>query len=126
MAKQTSFSAWVDLKPIDRILLENSIVYEKSHSLHTDENIYEGYIARVKLSCQILRELSWRLVVEYDNFDQAWSVDPLLTYRLNPFSIFYVGSTSDYEKLTNEPDDSRDWRLTARQFFLKLQYLFQL
>jgi len=126
MGKQTTLSAWVDLKPIDRVLLENSIVYEKNDDLDTDENIYEGYIARTRLNYQILKDMSLRVVLQYDNFDQAWDFDPLLTYRLNPFSIFYVGSTSDYQEVTGEEVDSRDWRLTSRQFFLKLQYLFQL
>jgi len=126
MGKQTKYSAWIDLKPINRIYLENSIVFEKNDNLETDENIYKGYILYSRLNYQILRELSLRLIVEYDNFDEAWSADPLLTYRLNPFSIFYIGSTSDIKGFVNEDDVIEDWKLSSRQFFMKLQYLFQM
>jgi len=126
MGKKTSWSAWIELKPINRIHWENSVVYEKNDNLDTDENIYKGYILYSQLNYQILRKLSLRLVVEYDNFNEAWSADPLLSYRINPFSIFYVGSTSDYGQLTNNDTDLKDWKLTSRQFFLKLQYLFQM
>jgi hypothetical protein len=65
-------------------------------------------------------------VVQYDDFDKAWAVDPLVTYRLSPFSLFYIGSTYNYEHISDEHSDVERRRLTSRQFFMKLQYLFQL
>jgi len=56
---------------------------------------------------------------------RRWDVDPLLTYRLSPFSVFYIGSTYDYRELPDGAPDQRRWWLTSRQFFAKLQYLFQ-
>jgi hypothetical protein len=67
-----------------------------------------------------------RLVLQYDDFDHRWDVDPLLTFRLNPFSIFYVGSTLDYSEFTGLAPDQDQWRLSARTYFLKLQYLWQI
>ncbi|MCP4584206.1 MAG: carbohydrate binding family 9 domain-containing protein [candidate division Zixibacteria bacterium] len=126
MGKRISYSAWIDLKPFDRIWWENSINFQKSDSLDNDGNIYKGYIYWSRLNYQIFRPLSLRLVFEYDNFDEAWSIDPLLTYRLNPFSIFYIGSTSDIKGFENDDEVITDWKLNSRQFFLKLQYLFQM
>ncbi len=125
---QSDYTAWVDLKPWDRLLLETSCLWSRSRNLVDDATYFDGHILRSKLSLQLTRELSCRLVVQYHDFAKTWEADPLLQYQLNPFSIFYVGSTRDYRLLDpNGPgaDGGEDWRLTARQYFLKVQYLFR-
>jgi hypothetical protein len=62
------------------------------------------------------------LIVEYDDFDKNLSVEPLLSYKINPFTIFYVGSSHGYHDY-DIPD--RQLTNTRQQFFLKFQYLFQ-
>jgi hypothetical protein len=39
--------------------------------------------------------------------------------------MFYIGSTRDYAQVTAAGGSGQDWRLADRQYFLKLQYLFQ-
>ncbi len=126
MGKETLLTASVDLKPVDRLLLENSFVYIKSTDRTTDEELYKDHILRSRLTLQVTRELSTRLVIQYRDFAETWEADPLITYRLNPLSIFYVGSTRDYGNLTPEEHGVQGWRLTDRQYFMKLQYLFRL
>jgi hypothetical protein len=68
-------------------------------------------------------------VIEYSDFDNRLSVDPLLTYRVNAFSVIYLGMTSNYHKTSELGADgkySESNRLKTRQFFAKLQYLFQI
>ena len=66
------------------------------------------------------------IFVQYNDRFDNWDVDPLLTYRINSLTVFYIGSTHRYVDL-NLTDHGRDgWTLTNRQFFVKLQYLFQL
>ncbi len=76
-------------------------------------------------------------MAQYNDFYKTWDFDPLVTYRISPFSLFYIGTTYDYEKIygLNEDgdiivpdgDNGRDiTRLRSRQFFMKLQYLFQI
>ena len=57
---------------------------------------------------------------------RRWDIDPLVTYRISPFSLFYVGSTHDFNDLKTDPNGSSKWSLTERHLFMKLQYLFQL
>jgi len=66
------------------------------------------------------------LVVQYNDSWNNWDIDPLLTYRISPFSVFYVGSTHDITELTGEPNDRKIWKQTSQQFFMKLQYLFRI
>ncbi len=129
-ARETSTGIWVDFKLMDRLLLETSFNYLEGNDLDTDERLYEGTTFWTRLNYQITRELSLRVVGQYDDGDKRWDIAPLLTYRLNPFSIFYVGTTIDYhdfDEFDNEENHLRtSSRLGSRQFFMKLQYLFQL
>jgi hypothetical protein len=127
MGRQTSISLAADLHPSERLLLEPEVDYVISRSTATDEKYFEGYIARTRVSYQFSRELSLRLVTEYNDFRERWSVDPLITYRINPFSTFYAGATYDYDRYYDcGVDMTRTLTcLSQRQFFIKLQYLFQ-
>ncbi len=122
---QLSYSAFVDLKPIDRLIIQPNIAFARSRDLVTDQEYYSGYITRTRILYQASRQLSFRMVVQYDDFSRAWEIDPLMTYRLSPFSVFYLGSSSDYSNIPAAGSSPSEWRLASRQFFLKLQYLFQ-
>lgn len=129
MGKVLDVSLWSSIKPHARVLVQQWLDYARATQFDSGEELYEGYIYRTRLNYQVSRPLAVRLVVEYDDFSELWRVDPLLTYRLNPFSVFYAGMTSNYRNLGREEasgDISYSNRLVSRQFFVKLQYLFQL
>jgi hypothetical protein len=126
--KEWSVYASMNLKPIDRMTIEPTFIFSKSTHVETDQELFSQYITRTRVSLQATRELSVRLVVQYDDYYRQWDIDPLLTYRLSSFSVFYVGSTFDYNEYftvnSNETINSQ-WKQSQRQFFMKLQYLFQ-
>jgi hypothetical protein len=126
--KEIILSLWANLKPLDRLLVETSYDFNNSHHGKTGEKLFEGYIARTRLNFQVTAELSSRLVVQYNDFYRTWDIDPLLTYRLSPFSVLYVGSAYEYCRFHCLGKDGigRATRMTSRQFFMKLQYLFQI
>ncbi len=151
--RELSIETNLSLKPIDRVIIEPYFSYLKSNDLKTDRLFFENYVLRARTRLQITRTLSIRLVVQntyrkralqvspnpdddYAYYEQKnWSVDPLLTFRISPFSVFYAGVTYDFEKLpadlypfySAEPDPNlvQDWGMTSRKFFIKIQYLFQ-
>ncbi|MFN2370688.1 MAG: DUF5916 domain-containing protein, partial [Candidatus Krumholzibacteriia bacterium] len=125
IGRQEDYSFWCDLKPLDRVLLESSVMWSRSRHLDSDREYFDGWVMRSRLGLQLTRELSLRLVLQYDDFRSLWEADPLVQYQLNPFSIFYVGSTRDYRLLAPGGTDDESWRLVERQYFLKLQYLFR-
>ena len=84
--------------------------------------IYRGYIFRTRLNYQFTKRLFLRLVLQYDNFDELFDLDPLLTYRINPFSAFYIGSALDYQDFGRNAGIAQ----TERTYFFKFQYLFNL
>ncbi len=116
------FEAGAFIKPFNRLVIEPELTYAKLDHPDDGSTIFEGYIFRSRINYQFTREFFLRLIVQYDKFDKQLSIEPLLTYRLNPFSLFYVGSTHGYRDF----DEISGFNRTSRQFFLKFQYLFQL
>lgn len=126
MGKEHGASVWLDFKPLDRFLFTTNWDWVESEDAYTGETLFRGYILRSRWNLQLTRELSARVVFQYNDFRGTWEADPLLTYRINPFSTFFIGSTRDYAEIDPESDGINEWRLTDRQYFMKLQYLFQL
>ncbi|UCD63620.1 MAG: carbohydrate binding family 9 domain-containing protein [Candidatus Zixiibacteriota bacterium] len=123
---ETGIFFGLDLKPFDRLVIEPWVNYLRSTNHETGEELYEGYIARSRFRYQVNRQFSVRLVVQYNDFAERWEVDPLFTYRLSPFSVFYIGSTYDYDNMIEPTSEQKSWELSSRQFFMKLSYLFQI
>jgi hypothetical protein len=126
---ETEIYAELDLKPVNRLTIEPNVSYSKSTEVNTGEELYSGYITRTRIQLQANRELSFRFVIQYNDFNKKWEFDPLLTYRLSSFSVLYAGSTYDYDRLEITPSSAQsymDWKMTSRQYFMKLQYLFRL
>ena len=126
-ANQVQYGAYLNLKPIDRLTVNPSLDYFRMTRLSDGDRYFSGYVTRTRAQFQATRALSARLVVQYDDFARSWDFDPLFTYRLNPFTVLYVGSTVDYAELSDTSVDpiQHKWRTTHRQVFMKLQYLLQ-
>ena len=126
MGKQTDLSLTAYIKASDRIIIQPRFSFLASRELDTGRDLFEGYIARVLSTLQFTPKLSTRLVVQYNDIYRTWDVDPLLTYRVTPFSMFYAGSTHDYQTFDGAGPGMEDrTRLASRQVFAKVQYLFQ-
>lgn len=139
LGREIEFEPSVDLKLNSRLLIENSFQYARSIDRESDAGLYRQSVARSRVTYQFTRRLSARMIVQYEesrdwtdsSFSRNWAFDPLLTYRVNSFSVVYLGSTHYYDDLAANDEeaewhDKSDWALTSRQFFLKIQYLFQL
>lgn len=137
MGRQTRVRGWADLRLVDRILIEGWLTHVESHLLDTKEDLFNGYVAGSRVSYNYSNRLSFRLLSQYNDFSKTWNIDPLITYQISPFSLFYLGTTyyvqqfdnlnhsGDRVAMTEEHPYSHK-RLDSRQFFMKLQYLFQL
>jgi hypothetical protein len=117
--------AWLTIKPMANLVLENDYNYFELSKDRGGEKLYTGYIFRNKTSFQFTRKFFLRLVVQYDSFSKSFDIDPLLSYKWNPFTIFYMGSTHNLADLGSSPNRGR-FIETERQFFAKFQYLFKL
>jgi hypothetical protein len=84
---------------------------------------FEGWISRTRLDLQFTRQFFLRVIFQYDDFSRGLDLEPLLTYRINPFTVFYVGTA---HRWTDYEDDPMGYGIeeTERQIFAKFQYLF--
>jgi hypothetical protein len=126
MGKQLDYGVSATLKPIDRLLISASYGRSQSDDLATGERLFSQSVFWSRLSLQLSRELSMRLISQYNDRWRTWDFDPLITYRINSLTMFYVGSTHNYRDFDLAEDGREGWDLTDRQFFMKLQYLFQI
>ncbi|NOT07520.1 MAG: carbohydrate binding family 9 domain-containing protein [Gemmatimonadales bacterium] len=119
IGKALDVEAWAVLRPASWVTIEPSIE-------HSDLNVngveaFSGAILRTRAQVQFNRQLFLRLIVEHDGFGDELSVEPLLTYRANPFTMVYLGSTRGYRKF----DGPTGWARTDTQYFAKVQYLIR-
>ncbi|MFH2037527.1 MAG: sugar-binding protein [Candidatus Zixiibacteriota bacterium] len=160
---EDSYYLSLNFKPIDRLVIEPSLNWFISDHKESGERLLENTVFRSRFQLQITKALSMRFILQYsmrdinadfldENLDmnhyidnrKRWDFDPLITYRLNPFTIFYVGSTSDqssayyHYSIDSQNEITQEWEniylderkrnmsSSSRQYFMKLQYLFQI
>jgi hypothetical protein len=109
------------IKPTSQLEIDLSYSRARLSSIATGELFYDGYIARMVGIYQFTPEVFLRLIGQYDEFNKAVDVFPLVSYKLNPYTIFYMGSTY----AMTDFGDPYGFVQTSRQYFLKLQYLFR-
>ncbi len=126
MGTETNYGVWADIKPVSRLLFAVNYRRIFSDDLETGERLFSQSIFRLRTDLQMSRRFSFRLITQYNDRYRIWDFDPLLTYRVNSLSVFYIGSTYHYREYALTESSLEDWRLSSRQYFLKFQYLFQL
>ncbi len=111
------------IKPTSRLRMDLRYSRARLTSISTGRLLFDGYIMRANTSYQFTPRLFLRLITEYNHFSRSVNVYPLFSYKLNPFTIFYAGSTYDLRDFSDQRN--LNFQQTGRQFFLKFQYLFR-
>jgi hypothetical protein len=151
IAKSTDGYFGFTLRPFPK-LESKHIYYYSQLGIPTDSSVLAqfgsgrvlvNHLVRWKLNYQFTHRLSARLILDYSSTSPNTSLieevpykqfkgDILLTYLVNPSTAFYVGYTDRYDNLEFLPSDPPALRYTssptlstARQFFVKLSYLFR-
>jgi hypothetical protein len=109
------------IRPTSRLKVELDYSRARLSDLVSGELFFDGYIARTVCVYQFTTEFLVRLIGQYDQFSRKVDIFPLLSYKLNPYTICYAGSTyslTDY----GSPFGVNQ---TVRQYFVKLQYLLR-
>ena len=119
---------YASIKPSSRLVIEPSWSYSRMREQEKDggDTLFDGYILRTRASYQFTREFYARLVVEYNEFSDRLDVEPLLTYRVNPFTVFFLGATNNYAYGADDASADPTWSSMNRQFFAKFQYLLRM
>jgi hypothetical protein len=101
-----------------------SINFEKLKRIDRDDYFFDGYIARMDLRYQFNTSLNFRIISEYNEFSDKFFIQPLISWRPNPDTIFYFGGNQNYVDEFMDYN-SPNYMVNKTQLFLKFQYLIK-
>lgn len=114
-----NISAELQLKPTSKIDVTFEFSRSKLSSKETGETFFDGNIYRMVGIYQFNPEMMFRTILQYNTFNKTFQIYPLFSYKLNAFTTFFIGATSNYINYEGE----YGFRNTEQQYFIKLQYL---
>ena len=114
-----TLTAQIQIKPTSRF--DVTFAYSRARLTNKDTDLiyYDGNIYRATAIYQFSPEMLFRTIVQYDSFERSFQLYPLFSYKMNAFTTFYIGATSNYLNY----QDEFGFRNTDQQYFVKLQYL---
>ena len=124
LGKGYNLETGLSLEPTSWLKTSFSWSTARLESIDSGDEFYNGHIFRNVTTVQFTRKLFIRGIGEYNTFDESFNIYPLVSYKFNAFTMFCAGMTRDY--LEYNLDDTNMYRTTGHQYFVKLQYLFNL
>ena len=134
----------VILRPVTPLRIDNTYLLERLRERGTDASIFTNHIVRSKWNWQFNRELSLRVIAQYDALlanpsltflkrTKNFNADFLVTYLPHPGTAVYVGYNSNLQNLDPTLRFGEGGLLRTRnrfindgkQLFIKLSYLFR-
>ncbi len=132
LGDQFSYGVWLEIRPTPQLLLTLNHSSFRINELDGGPEVASTFVTRGRLTYQFSRRLFLRLVGEYVDDDQSVAVDPLISYKINPFTVFFLGSSHSFDEFNDDPATGEievqdgGYRQTERLFFVKFQYLFRM
>jgi len=154
LARSDTGTAVASFHPFTQLSIDNTYLFSRLRTRETNANIFNNHILRTKWNWQFTRELSLRVILQYnatltqnspsvpaDQFlytylptTKNFNTDILVTYLLHPGTALYVGYNTNQQNL--DPSLQIDPVLRAvhngnrlindgRLFFVKASYLFR-
>lgn len=122
-----NWNVYGTFKPIDRIVSDVSYSYSDLAESYGGKMLYAGWVLSNSTKYQFNRNLFVRLLFQYNSFTKSFILDPLISYKWNPFTILYLGSTHSFEQIEDSNDITKNiLKESSRTIFLKFQYLWQM
>jgi hypothetical protein len=143
LANVTRANLGVTLRPLTPLRIQNSYLLERLTDRANGASIFNNHIIRSNWNWQFNRELSLRLILQYNaalpnpaltslKTSKNYNADLLFTYLVNPWTALYIGYNSNLQDvgLLTSPTGThlvptRGFLNDARQFFVKFSYLLR-
>ena len=119
IGKGHDLTAQLELKPDPHVNFNISYSRARLSSVDTGQLFYDGNIYSGKLIYHLNSRMFIRTIVQYNSFVKAFQVYPLLSYKLDAFTSFYIGATSNFQ----DYGSNYGYTNTEQQYFMKFQYL---
>jgi len=105
------------LKPFPNLNVSYSLGNDRFYKGRGGEAVYKVNIISQRLSYQVSRPLSVRLITDYNDYYGRLYVSVLLSYEYRPGTVFFFGVDDNREK-----DFQGFFRGTGRYYFIKFSY----
>ncbi|HEY2930928.1 MAG TPA: hypothetical protein VGK99_04215, partial [Acidobacteriota bacterium] len=147
LAKRTSGNVTLTLRPVYRLRIDNTYLLFRLTDRANHLSVFNNHILRSKWNWQFNREMSMRVILQYNALlanqlntsletTKNFNADLLFTYLLHPGTALYVGYNSNLQNIDVVPcalpatcstQVVRTNRFIndARGFFVKFSYLFR-
>ncbi|MFI5113558.1 MAG: DUF5916 domain-containing protein [Terriglobales bacterium] len=154
VARSDLAEAVATFHPFTQLKIDNTYLFSRLRTQNTNLNIFNNHILRSKWNWQFTRELSLRVILQYnatltrnpssipaDHFPytslpttKEFNTDILITYLLHPGTALYIGYNTDQQNLDRSLDidqvlggvhHSDRFMNDGRLFFVKVSYLFR-
>ena len=116
-----SYGLNLTLKPITNLRLFYEYKNDTFFKTKGGELEYKINVLTQRISYQITRHLSIRLITDYNDYDKEIYNSLLLSYQLNPGTVFYLGFDDNQTK-----DESGIYRIEGRSVFVKFSYWWRI
>jgi hypothetical protein len=116
-----SYGFNLTFKPITNLRLFYNFRNDTFYKSKGGDLKYRINIITQRISYQLTRHLSLRLITDYDDYNKMLYNSILLSYQLNPGTVFYVGVDDNQEQ-----DDLGIYRVEDRYFFVKFSYWWRI
>lgn len=121
LAKGHDFGIGFNLKLTRQLSFSPDYNYSKRIDINTSERLYSEYVINARSDYQFTREWFLRLVLRYGSGSRDVSIEPLLSYKMNPYTVFYLGAAHRRVDI----DLGTDYSPSSYYLFAKFQYLFK-
>ena len=118
IGKRTNYSITSRYQFNDQFSLRYSYRKNELQNVITKEDYFSGYITSLRGTYQIDKNSFFKVVHEYNNFNEDSYTQALFQWQPDSATIFYFGGTVDQE------DIEGTWEVEGTQIYMKLQYLF--
>ncbi len=144
LADLTNTNVALTLRPLRSLRLDNTYILSRLRDRGSGASIFNNHIIRSKWNYQFNRELSLRVILQYDavltnpsftalETSKNFNADFLLRYFLHPGTALYVGYNGNAQNIDLVPTSSgatvvhprRRFINDAKQFFVKFSYLLR-
>jgi hypothetical protein len=143
LANVTNVNLSITLRPLTPLRVDNSYLLERLTDRANGASVFNNHIIRSKWNWQFNRELSLRMILQYNaaltnpaltslEASKKFNADFLFTYLVNPWTALYIGYNSNLQNvdLLTSPTGTQLVRTPgfmndARQFFVKFSYLLR-
>ena len=118
---KTSHSLRLTLRPLSNLRMLYTYRNDNFYRQRGGEQVYTVNIISQRITYQLSRTLSLRLITDYNDYYQKLYASLLFSYELRPGTVFYLGFDDNLRR-----DPGGIFQTKGRYYFIKFSYWWRI